>query len=185
MKITTLCQLYEGKYFFISPFTGNLCSSDKPIETKLSSALVANSLSFCDNPYLLEPIQYSQINNIEYKSINKLNKYNKLFMYLGNKRFLLSILYSYINAPLFKNTIEAYDNISLLDNHLNNYDTLCLQRALLAAKTSKTFKKYGTLFIGATLPTWNMHAWIIEGNMQPDRNDRIWIMYRPLLAINF
>jgi hypothetical protein len=185
MKITTLSQPHEDKHFFISPLTGNLCTSDKPIETKISSALLANSLSYCENPYLLEPICDSHFKKPTHININKLNKYNKIFMLLGNKRFLFSVLYSCINSPLFINTMEAYDNISFLDTHIENYDTLCLQRALLAAKTSKTFKKNGTLFIGATLPTWNMHAWIIEGNIQPDRNDRIWIMYRPLLAINF
>jgi len=41
------------------------------------------------------------------------------------------------------------------------------------------------LFIGAEIATYNMHAWIIEDNEQPDFEDRVWINYRPLLAITF
>lgn len=52
-------------------------------------------------------------------------------------------------------------------------------------KTSKTFKKDGILFIGASLPSGKMHAWIIENGIQPDRLDRNWIMYRPMLALYY
>lgn len=65
------------------------------------------------------------------------------------------------------------------------HERLCLQRSFLALKTSKTFKKNGVLFIGASLPTGNMHAWIIEDNYQPDTLDREWIMYEPLLAFYY
>ena len=47
------------------------------------------------------------------------------------------------------------------------------------------FKKNGVLFIGAQLPLKSLHAWIIEDNFQPDRDDRQWINYRPLLALTY
>ena len=60
---------------------------------------------------------------------------------------------------------------------------LCLQRAFLASKISKSFEANGVIFIGAFLPTGDMHAWIIENGIQPDSDDRGWINYRPLLAL--
>jgi hypothetical protein len=60
-----------------------------------------------------------------------------------------------------------------------------LQRCLLAAKISSSFKKNGVLFIGFSSSIKDMHAWIIEGNIQPDFDDRVWINYKPLLAITF
>ena len=61
--------------------------------------------------------------------------------------------------------------------------SLCLQRSLLVAKVSRSFETRGVIFIGATLHTGDMHAWIIEDNEQPDADDRDWVNYRPLLAL--
>jgi hypothetical protein len=56
---------------------------------------------------------------------------------------------------------------------------------LTVAKCSNSFKKNGVIFIGAHLPLKDMHAWIIEGNHQPDNEDRQWINYVPLMAITY
>ena len=86
---------------------------------------------------------------------------------------------------MFENSVEAFDAISKLETHIKNKNDLCLQRSLLIMKTSKSFKKNGVLFVGASLPSGKMHAWIIENGVQPDRLDRNWIMYKPLLAIYY
>jgi hypothetical protein len=75
--------------------------------------------------------------------------------------------------------------ISVMHEQEEEYGQRCLQRAMLAVKTSESFKKNGVLFIGALLPTSNMHAWIIEAGTQPDVADRDWILYRPLLAFYY
>ena len=185
MKFTLLPQFYEGKYFYISPFSGNLIINENKITPlKLNQNLV-QALKFCDNPYLLKSLKNITKCDLNYNHISELTKMNKRLMFINNKRFLLSCIYSSFQNCLYDNTIEAYENIENLEIHKLNKGKLCLQRALLAAKTSKTFKKNGVLFVGATLPTWNMHAWIIEGDFQPDREDRMWIMYRPLLALQY
>ena len=87
---------------------------------------------------------------------------------------------------LFDNTELAFSTISkTIPEQIERRNELCLQRSLLALKTSNSFKKSGVLFIGAALPTGNMHAWIIESKCNPDHQDREWIMYRPLLAFYY
>lgn len=115
----------------------------------------------------------------------KIDRYNRILFQLTNKRFVLSILFSCVSAKKFQTTREAFSYISSLPSHEYGSEN-CFQRSLLAAKISASFKKNkGVLFIGAELATFNMHAWIIEGKEQPDFQDRVWINYRPLLAIVF
>jgi hypothetical protein len=102
---------------------------------------------------------------------------------LGNHRFLLSRLYASHRVTMFADTREAMNAIAQLPEQRAQHHQLCLQRTLLAAKTSKTFAANGVIFIGAFLPTTSMHAWIIESGRQPDTYDRTWINYRPLLAL--
>lgn len=185
MKFKILPHKYDDCFYFISPFTGNLVSSkSKPYLPKLSQKII-KSIWYNDNPYKLDYLSSNTNIKLSQENNDKLNVYNNKLLFLGNKRFLLSCLYSRLNKPMFQNTILAFDHIAKLDIHETNKGKICLQRSLLAAKTSKSFKKNGTLFIGAQLPTGVMHAWIIEDNIQPDRQDREWIMYKPLLAITF
>jgi len=185
MKFTILPHFYEGKSYYISPFSGNLILNENKLTPSKFNHNIIQALTFCDNPYLLKTLKNIPKNDLNNNLISELSKMNNRLMFINNKRFLLSCIYSSFQNCLYENTIEAYDNIENLEIHKLNKGKLCLQRALLAAKTSNSFKKNGVLLIGATLPTWNMHAWIIEDNFQPDREDRMWIMYRPLLAIQY
>jgi hypothetical protein len=103
---------------------------------------------------------------------------------LGNTRFLASVFYAGWNVGLFENTRLAFAAVANLPGHKDSTNDRCLQRSLLAAKISKSFKNSGLLFIGAEFSTGEMHAWIIENGEQPDSDDRTWINYRPLLAIH-
>lgn len=188
MKIKVLYKEYAGKYYFISPLTGNLCVSNHLVKNGLIPDLISKSLDYCEYPYSLNSINSIDKKSFSFlttKNINKIQTFNNKLLWLGNRNFLLSTIYSSFQKPIFENTIDAFDYISQIDDHKSKFGYLCLQRALLAAKISKSFKKNGVIFIGATLPTYNMHAWIIEGDIQPDREDRIWIMYQPLLALYF
>lgn len=184
MKFTLLPCKFENQYFYISPITGNLNVTDTPVFMFNINDKIKKALWYCDNPYELNQIDNisAELNNY---LISKLKIYNKRLIWLNNKRFLLSCIYSRISVPLFNNTVQAFDFIAELNIHKEKKGKICLQRSLLAAKISKSFKKNGTLFIGAQLPTGVMHAWIIENGIQPDRQDREWIMYKPLLAITF
>jgi hypothetical protein len=185
MKFTILPYKLGKLNYYISPFTGNLVVSESDFGSSKISFETINNIWLNDNPYELEPLNSICDVVISDKLMEKLIVFNNKFMCLGNKRFLLSCLYSRLSIPLFENTLEAFDHIAKIKVHQEKKGKICLQRALLAAKTSKSFKKNGTLFIGAQLPTGIMHAWIIEKNIQPDRQDREWIMYKPLLAITF
>jgi hypothetical protein len=92
-------------------------------------------------------------------------------------------LYSSFKDEFFKRTDEAIFQINSLEKQIELKHQLCLQRAFLASKISKSFEANGVIFIGAFLPTGDMHAWIIENGIQPDSDDRGWINYRPLLAL--
>lgn len=185
MKFTVLPYCFNDRFFYISPYNGNLNVCKKPLFKEKINLKVINALYFCDNPYKLTPLEYDLTVSISQDSLREIEKYNKLLIMLGNKMFLPSCIYSRFTNSIFENTIDAFDHIAKIDLHKEKKGKICLQRALLAAKTSKTFKTEGTLFIGALLPTGVMHAWIIENGVQPDRQDREWIMYKPLLAINF
>ena len=185
MNFKILTYEFEGSHYSISPLSGNLLvSKTKTYESNLNQQ-ISNAIWLNDNPYQLTSLSSFFYNTNSETNMQKLKAYNNKLMLLGNKRFFLSCIYSRLRIPIFENTIEAFDYIAQIEIHREKKGKICLQRALLAAKTSKTFKKNGVLFIGAQLPTGIMHAWIIENGVQPDRQDREWIMYKPLLAITF
>lgn len=155
-----------------------------PINKELFSEKITEALYLINNPYELEWTSTPNNDSLDLKADNKINNYNKFLFSLGNKNFLLSILYSTIGNKCFDTTKEAFSYISKLENHEYGSEN-CFQRCLLAAKISRSFKNFGVIFIGAELSTFNMHAWIIENKTQPDFEDRVWINYRPLLAITF
>ena len=185
MNFKILPYKFEKSYYFISPVTGSLIKSNKKISDPNLNQTVKCAETFNNNPYELTPLAYHNEINISQKKIDKISDYNRVLMRLSNSKFLLSCMYSRFRKPIFENTVLAFDYISNIDIHKEKKGKLCLQRSLLAAKTSKSFKKNGVLFIGAQLPTGAMHAWIIEDKKQPDRQDREWIMYKPLLSITF
>ena len=176
----------DGRFSWeISSIKGSLMRSEHfLINKELFSEKINEALLLINNPYELKwtskPINYS----LDLKAFNKINNYNKFLFSLGNKNFLLSILYSTIGNKYFDTTKDAFSYISKLENHEYGSEN-CFQRCLLAAKISRSFKNFGVIFIGAELSTFNMHAWIIENKTQPDFGDRVWINYRPLLAITF
>lgn len=188
IKIQILPFILENHFFYISPCTGALLRINKKIDKntfKLNSK-VKDALFFVENPF--EMMSYSlYLNNESFnlKKMKKIEHYHRILLKLGNDNFFLSRLYSSLGNRIIENTRDAFDFISQLDIQKNKRHELCLQRAFLASKISQSFKNNGVLFIGASIPSGKMHAWIIEGNTQPDRLDREWVMYRPMLAIYY
>lgn len=188
IKIQILPFILENHFFYISPFTGSLIRINKKIDNntfKLNSKVKA-ALFFVENPFEMKPYNLDLKNDLfNLKKFKKINYYHRILLKLGNNSFFISGLYSIIGNRIIENTEAAFDYISQLDIQKDRRHELCLQRAFLASKISKSFKNKGVLFIGASLPSGKMHAWIIEDNSQPDRLDREWIMYRPMLAIYY
>ncbi len=175
----------------ISSLSGSLIRgrfSDTDIKKQHSNKHLANpklakALENCENPFSCRPISANRNQEALEDQIKSIQLYHSRLLSIGNKNFLLSILYACYQAPIFETTEEALFTIAELPAQKEFRNQLCFQRTLLAAKTSKSFNMSGVLFIGAHIPTADMHAWIIEDGCQPDYEDRNWINYRPLLAI--
>jgi hypothetical protein len=187
MKKTILPFCDKGHCYYISPNNGNLLKVNKDIFDNHSiEKRISNVLKSVDNPFSIESLTpHNHIFNIDKDTFKRLCQYHKILFLLGNKHFLISQIYASFENYLFDNSIEAFDAISKIEEQKDFKNQLCLQRSLLVLKTSNSFRKNGVLFIGATFPSGKMHAWIIENGVQPDRMDRDWIMYKPLLAIHY
>ena len=170
----------------IHPLSGGLLNfkeKDLHLFTGKVSDKVSKALALCDEPYRLMPQNEFLITENNAIKINQLNKIFSRLVKLGNNRFLMSRLYSSITANIFENSLQAMSAINSLE--YSSTENRCLQKCLAIAKTSKSFKKSGVIFIGAQIPLKEMHAWIIENEIQPDIEDRSWINFTPLMAITF
>ena len=177
---------YDGQFSWeISPIKGSLLKSKHfhNFTTNYSSK-INFALHLINHPYEVVWNTSPSHNKLEKSDSQIIERYNNKLFKLGNNNFLLSIFYSFIQKPHFETTQEAFSYISNLSGHEYGSQN-CFQRCLLAAKLSGSFRNDGIIFIGAEISTFDMHAWIIEGNCQPDFEDRVWINYRPLLAITF
>lgn len=178
---------YHEKYWwYVSKWSGSLIRSPTPpsggvevIPDRVQSALVN-----CENPFRCEWSSLPPSVSINCFDSKRLDLMSRRLFALGNKRFLASVMYSCWNVPLFDNTKLAYAAVSQQAGFKDLPNDRCLQRTLLVAKTSRSFRDHGVLFIGAEFSTGEMHAWIIENGEQPDFDDRMWINYRPLLAMH-
>ena len=176
---------FEGFWWTINPLTGSLLRHvDRPnslfddINQKIRSAL-----EICEHPFNCKWSPTSSPRSVSEKKIRQLNQMHKRLLCIGNNHFFLSLLYAGIKSTIFENTKEAMSEIALIPEQAIHRDERCLQRSLLAAKTSASFKQNGVLLIGAIPDNGDMHAWIIESESQPDHMDRGWINYIPMLAI--
>lgn len=188
LKHIELPYFKDGYTWSICPYSGSLIKdqTNESINNNLPEK-ISEALKYCNNPYLCQAYDTISHKTIAVKksTVNHLSRMHRIFIYLSNKRFFLSKIYSNFTKILFPTTSDAMMAISKIPVQREKRGELCLQRALLAIKTSKSFKRNGVLFIGALLPTVNMHAWIIESGTQPDLDDREWILYRPLLAFYY
>ena len=91
-------------------------------------------------------------------------------------------LLSYLRLHLFKDAQQASWVFQQCTKGMQQ-KLLCLSRSIFIATTSKRFKEHGTMYIGIFLPSRNMHAWVIEDNLQTDEWDNYWILYQPLIMM--
>ena len=176
---------YENNIVWsICPYTGSLLKGKKEEnENQVEIPLkVFQALEYCNQPYLCNVNNKIEMSSSNYNRISKLSNMHDRLLKIGNNRFYMTRLYSSIKSLMFEKTNEAITYINSLPPQVELKHRLCLQRAFLSSKISKSFIKEGVIFIGAFLPTGDMHAWIIENGVQPDFDDRGWVNYRPLLA---
>ena len=176
----------NGAWWSISPWTGSLIRDVKEPRGASSAALVdriSDVLSRCSDPFTCGWAPEPAERLITPSESVRLGRMHERLLRISNRRFFLSVIYSSLHRPIFETTREAMSAISGLPKQRAHRTKLCLQRSLLAAKTSRSFRANGVLLIGAHLESFDMHAWIIEDASQPDHEDRDWINYRPLLAL--
>lgn len=168
----------------ICPYTGSLLkgSAEKKPNQENIPLKVFQALEYCNQPYLCIVNNKIEISSSNVNLTSKLTKMHDRLLKIGNNRFYMTRLYSSLKNLMFENTNEAITYINSLPPQVEFKHQLCLQRAFLSSKISRGFIENGVIFIGAFLPTGDMHAWIIENGKQPDYDDRGWVNYRPLLA---
>jgi hypothetical protein len=172
----------------INPLSGSLYRFNPryvaSINNKTLISKVKTALENCNSPYNL---RFSTTHpNEDYSHSSQARILKSVFKNMckiGNERFFVSQIYASICKPIFESSVEAMCCFnSTVHVAPGNH---CLQKCLTVAKLSKSFKKNGVIFIGAHLPLKEMHAWIIEGDTQPDFEDRSWINFTPLMAIHY
>jgi len=186
-SVNILVKMDEWTYT-IRPFQGSLVryrdNSNKRFLKKNSSIpyRIHENLLVCDKPFLARKSELSPWKkNLD--EISQLQSYYSTALKIGINHFALLRFYSALKVPIFETTEQALTAISYLPNEKENYIKTCLIRTIVAAKLSKSFSKNGVIFIGASLPLGQMHAWIMENQNNPDKFDRNWINYHPLLAL--
>lgn len=179
--------LHEEKHFHISGLTGALHALTIPAAAaprlpKDSPVKLEFSLALCDAPYLLAPLHPA---NESADAAGGKGDYRATLasraIWLCRRQFYLARLWASFRQPCFDTAAEA---IRFFRDHVTgDQSTLCLPRALFAAKTSRRFVADGVLFIGVFLPARSLHAWVIEGGSLADPCDDAWINYRPVAAL--
>ena len=172
-----------GCWWTVSPFTGSLMRhANKPLVQDKIGRSVQNALDLCDNPFLVRPNIFNSATDRSKAFEATINSMVTRSYFVQRLPFFIRLMYCASSHILTSDSVLAMDAINSINSNLRFGH--CLQKTLLVAKISEKFQENGVLLIGCNLPTAEMHAWIIEGNTQPDSLDRIWINYRPLLAIS-
>ncbi len=183
--------IHGGVSFRFSRFSGSLHavpeSNWKSCAPSLgkNAAKINRASSLCHDPYQLAPAAKRTCNTTAIKwgqqDIRHGVEIANGLIRLCRRQFWLACLSSSLRRPLFENSAEA---VSFFRETVDGeQSTLCLPRALFAAKTSRAFGADGVIFIGIFLPARSMHAWVIEGDALADPADDIWINYQPVAAL--
>jgi hypothetical protein len=150
-----------------------------------SAAKINRASALCRNPYQLAPAakRTSYTTDIKWghQDVRRGVEIANGLIRLCRRQFWLACLSSSFRRPLFENSAEA---VSFFRETVDGEQgTLCLPRALFAAKTSRAFATNGVIFIGIFLPSRSMHAWVVESDSLADPEDDIWINYQPVAAL--
>ena len=182
--------IHDNYIFRLSRFSGALYSMplfNRVVDTPSFGEGVAKinrASDFCNDPYKFNPVKRRNLKMskpIGCKGHGRaMDIANRVVKNCKHQFFLATISASF-RKPLFDSSEDAIAFFRV--NVDGDQSSLCLPRALYAAKTSRKFKEEGVVFIGVFLPSRSMHAWVVEGDALADPDDDIWINYRPIAAI--
>jgi hypothetical protein len=184
MKFISLPVNFNEKKYELNSIFGMLLEFENKNSNKTINIpqKVIEALEYCNKPYTLTKIESLSKKKISFIQKHKLSTYAYFITNINKFNFYLVKLFSKIGWPIFEN---ATNSILFFRNNMPSaiQNDLCLPRSLFAASTSILFKEKGVIFIGVSLPSNTMHAWIIEDSKQPDPFDSKWINFQPVAAI--
>lgn len=187
MKLHAIPCQWRGRSFRLGGWSGSLCSLTEVAEP---SGLTVPSptgkcgalLDMCRDPYRLNPTRVNRDALGEMSAGNAAaDRMLRRMVCLCRHKFWLACGYAGVGRGIFPDAFEA--NRYFRSHAQGDQDTLCLPRALFAAKTSRRFAEAGAVFIGVFLPSRQMHAWVIEDGRHVDPWDGIWINYQPVAML--
>lgn len=187
MKFYSLAFQTRNQIFRLHPFTGSLLARRGEQASHSSGSQqgvaekICKALEQCNDPYrLAASVTYPTEPSPEISLIDDDHLATRMVR-LCRTNFFLARRYAGFRRPSFDSASAAIRHFR--KSVVGEQKTLCLPRALFAAKTSRRFPDEGVVFIGAFLPSRSMHAWVIEGQHQPDPQDFNWTNFRPVAAI--
>jgi hypothetical protein len=183
MNFYNLPTYYKCNTYYFNKLLGILLYRNNYIEKKdfnLTPEIVKDNYQLILNPYLVDICD----NSLECLKVTYLGKvYAKLLVFTSKYSFFAASTLAKMPLIKFANSKYAVAIFNSIYPDPLQQRTLCLPRTLFVIATSKSFKKYGTAFIGVFLPSRKMHAWVIESGCNPDSLDEIWLSYQPVVAI--
>lgn len=187
MKLYNIGVQADDGIYYLNRFQGKLIySRSKCLRVQDTwPKKLSVQLSFCHSPYTIcESIELQHDGYLHGSQENRkaLQKAFRIVRLWRAKAFCLACGYAALGSPCFSDSaagIKFFRSNVLVSQQA----TLCLPRALFAASMSQRFPDAGVVFIGVFLPSRSMHAWIIEDGHQPDKNDSMWVNFRPVAAI--
>lgn len=172
--ISELSVTYQGAFWYFNKWMGltySMKQKKKYSEGQLPDEIV--------NPFLVSTRKENPVNvNVS----SWLYEYAFVLVWAAKHCYPIVFILSHLRLNVFENAQQASWVFQQITQDYQQ-KLLCLPRSVFVATTSKRFKEHGTLYIGVFLPSRNMHAWIIEDNMQTDGWDNYWILYQPLIMM--
>ena len=170
---------FQGETYFLENITGSLLkrparSGDESVPK--TDAIADARLREVDDPFLLKERKAGDLPD---RIPRRVRLYAALLTWLCRHSFPLARLWAAIPLRCYPDAGVATEVYYRLYPGEQQKD-LCLPRAFFARSTSKRFRCHGAMFIGAFLPSAQMHAWVIEDNMHADAGDNSWTNYIPV-----
>lgn len=136
----------------------------------------AAALRLVDSPFAITPGTLGPKRDVDFG--RTVRAYGRTLIWLYRHFYPGLWLLSHLRLGVFDNATDAID--AFVKIHPKDQKVLCLPRSIFAATLSRRFRKEGTMFIGAFLPSRHLHAFIIEGGKNPCRFDAGWTNYTPV-----
>lgn len=176
----SLRNLFNGTEYFFEGMTGSLLGRPvKEEERKKRDPLSEKAeaaLKLVAEPFLLTARPRPELPE---RISGGVKFYARVLTWLCRRSFLLARLWGRIPLRCYPDAGVATLVYRKLYPGKQQKD-LCLPRAFFARSASRNFKESGAMFIGAFLPSVQMHAWVIEDGMHADVFDNGWIDYAPV-----